>query len=121
LGEAKATLEAVRMSRMPYPEYSDDGFIYAIQFGLPLFIMLALLFTAVTIVRVRPPSALPSALPSAMVVLVAHCSCGPTPLQNLVHEKERRLKESMKMMGLKNWVHWLAWFLQAFGFLFVRV
>eukprot|EP00043_Microstomoeca_roanoka_P008399 m.80908 g.80908 ORF g.80908 m.80908 type:complete len:1735 (+) comp14227_c0_seq1:159-5363(+) len=84
-------LDAVRLERMPYPEYLSDGFLYAIQFGLPLLLMLSLLFTALTIVR------------------------------NVVHEKERRLKESMKMMGLKNWTHWTAWFIQAFSFLFVSM
>ena len=37
----------------------------------------------------------------------------------MVHEKERRLKESMRMMGLRNWAHWTAWYIQAFTFLLV--
>ena len=32
-------------------------------------------------------------------------------VQNIVHEKEQRLKEVMKMMGLNNAVHWTAWFI----------
>ena len=32
-------------------------------------------------------------------------------VQNIVYEKERRLKEFMKMMGLSNIVHWIAWFI----------
>ena len=78
---ALAMLDEVMLRRMPYPKYLEDGFLYAIKFGLPLLLMLSLIFTALTIVR------------------------------NLVHEKERRLKESMKMMGLQNWTHWAAWFL----------
>ena len=31
--------------------------------------------------------------------------------QSIVHEKEKRLKEVMKMMGLSNAVHWMAWFI----------
>lgn len=27
--------------------------------------------------------------------------------RNVVHEKEKKLKESMKMMGLRSWVHWV--------------
>ena len=38
-------------------------------------------------------------------------------IQELCLEKELRLKESMKMMGLANWVHWLAWFVKNFLFL----
>ena len=34
-------------------------------------------------------------------------------------EKQYRLKESMKMMGLANWIHWLAWFLKNFFFLLI--
>ena len=32
-------------------------------------------------------------------------------VQNIVHEKEQRLKEVMKVMGLSNTVHWTAWFI----------
>lgn len=32
-------------------------------------------------------------------------------VQAIVYEKERGLKEVMKMMGLSNAVHWVAWFL----------
>lgn len=70
-------------------EYKSDGFLFAIKFGLPMLLMLALLFTALNIVR------------------------------NLVHEKERRLRESMKMMGLRNWIHWLSWFTMYLSFIVV--
>lgn len=30
-------------------------------------------------------------------------------VQSIVYEKEQRLKEVMKMMGLSNAVHWVAW------------
>ena len=40
-------------------------------------------------------------------------------LQELVMEKQYRLKESMKMMGLANWIHWLAWFLKNLLFLLI--
>lgn len=32
-------------------------------------------------------------------------------VQAIVYEKEQRLKEVMKMMGLSNAVHWVAWFI----------
>eukprot|EP00038_Savillea_parva_P006028 m.161240 g.161240 ORF g.161240 m.161240 type:complete len:1789 (+) comp12053_c0_seq1:172-5538(+) len=74
----------VALQRMPYPQYTKDGFLFAIQFGLPLLLMLSYMYSALTITR------------------------------NVVHEKERRLKESMKMMGLPGWAHWLAWFMTSF-------
>ncbi len=32
----------------------------------------------------------------------------------IVYEKEKRLKETMKVMGLGNGVHWAAWFIDSF-------
>eukprot|EP00051_Salpingoeca_urceolata_P027249 m.480607 g.480607 ORF g.480607 m.480607 type:complete len:1709 (+) comp21902_c0_seq1:465-5591(+) len=84
-------LDSLNVQRFPYPSFYDDQFNAAIKFGLPLLLMLAFMFTALNIVR------------------------------NLVHEKERRLKESMKMMGLRNFIHWAAWFVQYFLFLMIGV
>jgi ATP-binding cassette subfamily A (ABC1) protein 3 len=77
-------MDAVELHRMPYPGWLSDGFLFAIQFGLPFLLMLSLVYTVLCTVR------------------------------NVVHEKERKLKESMKMMGLRSWVHWSAWFAQSF-------
>lgn len=41
--------------------------------------------------------------------------------KNIVHEKEKRLKEMMKIMGLGNGVHWVAWFISAFLVMFVTI
>ena len=82
---------AIYIQRFPYFQYIYDRFVNAIQNGLPLLLVLAYVFTALSIVR------------------------------ELVHEKERRLKESMKMMGLANWVHWSAWFTRCFLFLLISV
>ncbi|XP_071813575.1 phospholipid-transporting ATPase ABCA3-like isoform X2 [Apostichopus japonicus] len=70
----------VEMQRYPYPPYNDDLFLIAIQTQLPLIILLSLVYPILNIAR------------------------------SLVYEKEKRLKESMKMMGLHNWLHWTAWF-----------
>ena len=35
-------------------------------------------------------------------------------VKGIVYEKEQRLKEVMKVMGLGNSVHWLAWFITCF-------
>ena len=32
-------------------------------------------------------------------------------VKGIVYEKEQRLKEVMKVMGLTNGIHWLAWFI----------
>ena len=38
-----------------------------------------------------------------------------------MNEKQNRLKESMKMMGLANWIHWCAWFTKNLLFLLVTI
>ena len=41
--------------------------------------------------------------------------------KSIVYEKERRLKEVMKIMGLSNGVHWVAWFINAFVMMFATI
>ena len=42
-------------------------------------------------------------------------------VKGIVYEKERRLKEVMKVMGLSNGVHWLAWFITCFIMMLVSI
>ena len=42
-------------------------------------------------------------------------------VKSVVYEKELRLKEVMKMMGLGNSVHWTAWFITAFSLMFATI
>ncbi|CAC5414478.1 ABCA1 [Mytilus coruscus] len=75
----------------PYPCYIEDKFIYAISRTLPLFLVLAWVLSVAMICK------------------------------NIVYEKEMRLKEVMKIMGLGNGVHWLAWFIDAFIVMFISL
>ncbi|XP_070574888.1 phospholipid-transporting ATPase ABCA3-like [Ptychodera flava] len=79
----------MKLQQYPYPKYTNDGFIGIISGVLPLLLCLAFIYTAGVIVK------------------------------ELVFEKETRMKESMKMMGLANWIHWLAWFLKCLIFLLI--
>ncbi|MED6284737.1 hypothetical protein CHARACLAT_022036, partial [Characodon lateralis] len=81
----------VVLSRFPYPNFIYDVFILAIQNQLPLLLVLSFTYTSLNIVRA------------------------------VVQEKERKLKEYMRMMGLSNWLHWSAWFLMFFLFLSISV
>ncbi|XP_067087403.1 phospholipid-transporting ATPase ABCA3 isoform X2 [Osmerus mordax] len=81
----------VVLSRFPYPAYIYDVFILAIQNQLPLLLVLSFTYTSLNIVRA------------------------------VVQEKERKLKEYMRMMGLSNWLHWSAWFLMFFLFLSISI
>lgn len=52
------------------------------------------------------------------------CSRRPLPcrlVQELVYEKEKRLREAMKIMGLRTWVYWVSWFIKAALFLLISV
>ena len=40
-------------------------------------------------------------------------------VKNIVYEKETRLKEVMKAMGLSNAVHWVAWTISCFTMMFI--
>jgi ATP-binding cassette subfamily A (ABC1) protein 1 len=42
-------------------------------------------------------------------------------IKSIVYEKEQRLKETMKVMGLGNGVHWMAWFIDSFVFMIISV
>ncbi|CAG2250054.1 ABCA1 [Mytilus edulis] len=75
----------------PYPCYIQDKFGSAFSLTLPLFLVLAWMLTVALICK------------------------------NIVYEKEMRLKEGMKIMGLGNGVHWLAWFIDAFIVMFISL
>ena len=50
------------------------------------------------------------------------CVCGECEygsMQELVLEKETRIRESMLMMGLQQWVLWTTWFIKQFILLFI--
>ncbi|XP_070191694.1 phospholipid-transporting ATPase ABCA3-like [Littorina saxatilis] len=77
--------------RMPYPPYYEDGMIVVIQTQLPLFILLSFILTVIQTTK------------------------------SIVMEKERRIKESMKLMGLKAAAHWTSWFLTTFLYLVIAM
>ncbi|CAH3187086.1 unnamed protein product [Porites evermanni] len=75
----------------PYPNYTTNFAMNMVSLFMPLLVMLGLMYSAMTIIK------------------------------ELVLEKQSRLKESMKMMGLPNWVHWSAWFTKNLLFLLISV
>ncbi|XP_075241054.1 phospholipid-transporting ATPase ABCA1-like isoform X2 [Convolutriloba macropyga] len=76
------------IKQFPSPCYKQDEFLYAIAGTMPLFMTLAWLFSVGMIVK------------------------------GIVYEKETRLKEVMKVMGLGNTIHWISWFVTSFVILF---
>lgn len=82
-------LPKVFIHRYPYPSFMQDYFLEALAAWLPFIILGSFLYPCTFAVK-------------AVTV-----------------EKEKQLKEVMKIMGLDNWLHWAAWFVQSFCILFV--
>jgi hypothetical protein len=80
---------SVSMRQLPYPQYTVDVFLTIIITILPLFVILAYIYSAGVFTK------------------------------ELVLEKESRIRESMLMMGLQQWVLWATWFLKQFVILFI--
>ncbi|XP_063962912.1 phospholipid-transporting ATPase ABCA1-like isoform X2 [Lytechinus pictus] len=76
------------VKQFPYPCYISDLFVQSLSGVLPLFMIISWIFSVAMIIK------------------------------GVVYEKERRLKEVMKVMGLSNGVHWLAWFIDSFLVMF---
>lgn len=73
-------LPQIFMQKYPYPPHIDDDLIQKMNTILPFFILLCFCYPAINTVRF------------------------------IALEKERNLKEAMKIMGLPNWLHWTSWF-----------
>ena len=71
--------------------FSPQRFVFAISRSLPLFMVISWIYSVAMIIK------------------------------GIVYEKEMRLKEVMKIMGLGNGVHWVAWFINAFVLMFITV
>ncbi|KRZ43378.1 Retinal-specific ATP-binding cassette transporter, partial [Trichinella pseudospiralis] len=84
-----ATRFGIFAQQFPSNCHRIDTFIKAIERSMPMFMTLSWMFSVALI------------------------------LKNIVHEKQFRLKEFMKIMGLYDSTHWLAWFMQSFIMLLI--
>ncbi|XP_008586239.1 PREDICTED: LOW QUALITY PROTEIN: ATP-binding cassette sub-family A member 7 [Galeopterus variegatus] len=73
------------LQQMPYPCYVDDAFLRVLSRSLPLFLTLAWIYSVALTVKA------------------------------VVREKETRLRDTMRAMGLSRAVLWLGWFLSCLG------
>ncbi|XP_072932013.1 phospholipid-transporting ATPase ABCA3-like [Epargyreus clarus] len=81
----------VYLQRLPQLAYRDDDLLIAMEKFISMIIMLCFAYSFVNTVKV------------------------------VTAEKELQLKETMTIMGLPSWLHWLAWFIKQFSFLFISV
>lgn len=84
-------MPAIEMQRFPYPDWTDDPLLVALESFVGLILLLSFNYSAINIIK------------------------------SVTIEKERQIKEAMKIMGLPNWLHWIAWFLKAFIFLLISI
>ncbi|XP_063285490.1 uncharacterized protein LOC134571247 [Pelobates fuscus] len=82
---------AAQYQPMPYPCYSKDNFLYSMSFSLPIGLMITWVLFIASFVK------------------------------KLVHEKEMRLHEYMKMMGVNSCSHFFAWLIESLIFLILTV
>uniref|UniRef100_A0A673C7T2 Zgc:172302 n=1 Tax=Sphaeramia orbicularis TaxID=375764 RepID=A0A673C7T2_9TELE len=73
----------IYIQQMPYPCYVDDVFLRVLNRSLPLFMTLAWIYSVAMIIK------------------------------GIVYEKEARLKETMRIMGLDTGTLWLSWFISS--------
>ncbi|KAM9137819.1 phospholipid-transporting ATPase ABCA1 isoform 1-T2 [Pangshura tecta] len=73
----------VYVQQMPYPCYVDDIFLRVMGRSMPLFMTLAWIYSVAVIIK------------------------------GIVYEKEARLKETMRIMGLDNGILWFSWFISS--------
>ncbi|XP_029932419.1 phospholipid-transporting ATPase ABCA1 [Myripristis murdjan] len=76
---SKAQPFGVFAQQMPYPCFVDDAFLRSLARSLPLYLTLAWIYSVAMIVK------------------------------GIVHEKEARLKETVRIMGLRSAIYWLSW------------
>uniref|UniRef100_A0A8D3CBX5 ATP binding cassette subfamily A member 12 n=1 Tax=Scophthalmus maximus TaxID=52904 RepID=A0A8D3CBX5_SCOMX len=87
----RVTEPAVQLQPFPYPCHLRDEYLEAISFVFPLMLMLAWLLFVADFVK------------------------------KLVHERELRLHEYMKMMGVNPLSHFFAWFLECASYLVLTI
>ena len=76
-------------NQIPTPCFVFDVFLFGLGPSFPLYMNLAFVFACAMIVK------------------------------SIVVEKEKRLKETMRTMGLGNAVHWVAWFIDSMSILII--
>ncbi|XP_026873152.2 phospholipid-transporting ATPase ABCA1 isoform X2 [Electrophorus electricus] len=80
----KRPTTGIYVQQMPYPCFVDDVFLRVLNRSLPLFMTLAWIYSVAMIIK------------------------------GMVYEKEARLKENMRIMGLSSTTLWFAWFISSY-------
>lgn len=81
----------VLLQRLPYPPFNKDILLEGLKSLVSLVILLSFIYPCINTVRF------------------------------IAIEKEKQLKEAMKIMGLPNWLHWLGWFIKSMVFMMISI
>ncbi|XP_058835896.1 phospholipid-transporting ATPase ABCA3-like isoform X2 [Topomyia yanbarensis] len=84
-------LPIVSLQRFPYPPFYNDPLLRGLENLFPVIIMIAFFYSCINTVKF------------------------------ITLEKERQLKESMKIMGVSGWLHWMAWFVKTLILLSISI
>ncbi|XP_002135015.3 ATP-binding cassette sub-family A member 3 [Drosophila pseudoobscura] len=90
-GRKEEELPQIQLQRFPYRSYIHDPLLSGLQQLLSFIILLSFIY------------------PCSFVA------------KQVTNEKELQLKDIMKLMGVHNWIHWLAWFVKSYVMLMVVV
>ena len=121
-------IPGISVQQMPYPCYIEDRsvkipiiavfvvivivmiIIVVIAIGIVIVILILIIFIVrfiIAIARTFP-----------LFMTLAWVYSASMIIKSIFHEKEMRLKETMRVMGLGNGVHWVSWFLDSFAMMF---
>lgn len=81
----------VLLQRLPYPPFNKDILLEGLKSLVSLVVLLSFIYPCINTVRF------------------------------IAMEKEKQLKEAMKIMGLPNWLHWLGWFIKSMVFMMISI
>lgn len=87
--DASISIPEIQVQRFPKPSNSRIGITKYLPWVLPLFLLISINYTFMNTIRF------------------------------IVMEKEKQLKETMRIMGLANWMHYLTWFIRTIILLFI--
>ncbi|XP_034655824.1 ATP-binding cassette sub-family A member 3 [Drosophila subobscura] len=90
-GRKEEELPKIHLQRFPYRSYIHDPLLSGLQQLLSFIILLSFIY------------------PCSFVA------------KQVTNEKELQLKDIMKLMGIHNWIHWLAWFIKSYIMLMIVV
>lgn len=106
----------VYLQRLPQIAYRDDQLLVALERFISMIIMLCFAYTFVNTVRVVTSEKELQLKVLSIIVINDMLFC-----EMLVITLECYSQETMTIMGLPSWLHWLAWFIKQFSFLLISV